>query len=61
MIGRPKARSSGSFSVVGVVAVTHFCVRTVIPSFRDIDYLAYIANFVFTDYYFFLMLFVCFT
>ena len=38
--------------MVGVVAVTHLCVRTVVPSFRDIDYLAYIANLVFTDYYF---------
>ena len=41
--------------MVGVVAVTHLCVRTVVPSFRDIDYLAYIANLVFTDYYFYVI------
>jgi len=42
-------------------AMTHLCFWTVLPSFRDIDYLAYITNLVFTGYYFFLMLFGCFT
>jgi len=41
--------------------VTHLCFWTVLHSFRDICYLAFITNLLFTDYYFFPMLFGCFT
>jgi len=33
--------------MVGICAVTYLCVRTVVHSFRDIDYLAYITNIVY--------------